>query len=389
MFAIAITLIIPMCMAQTDGLGDVNWTMDVEGITLDNRLLGVEFDGENYWLTGAGGFIDPSLYEITPDGTLVNKYPQPPGNVGYWGWRDLTWDYQYLYSSSDSDQPHYIVQIDPTNGQKTGVAYGPFPVIPCRALAYQTSEDCFWTASFGSDIYQCFRDGSFISYKNPDYTLTGAGMEEFDPDHPKLWWLTQDGGGAYAYEFDPLTGLFTGKFFKESGWWMGGWTGGCAYNAGYGAWELTVVGQCSPDMLVAYDLDTPGAPLTTNRYRVSGWFGGKVVFFLDAGSGNADRFYGLFGSVSGTSPGTVLPGGMILPINWDFFTEMLTLLALSGSPLIPFFGNLDGDGRAEVVMTVPPRVLPSGGLSSVYAFCLNNPYDFVSNSVELSILGKP
>jgi hypothetical protein len=40
------------------------------------------------------------------------------------------------------------------------------------------------------------------------------------------------------------------------------------------------------------------------------------TFSLDAGVGNAGDTYLLLGSVTGTSPGFALPGGLIMPLNW-------------------------------------------------------------------------
>ncbi|MCD4726763.1 MAG: VCBS repeat-containing protein, partial [Pirellulales bacterium] len=50
--------------------------------------------------------------------------------------------------------------------------------------------------------------------------------------------------------------------------------------------------------------------------------GGSVNFSLNAGGGNKNRIYLLAGSVSGTSPGTLLPGGLAtIPLNRDWFTD--------------------------------------------------------------------
>ena len=62
------------------GLGDVLWTLDIGATTGDPRHMGVEFDGTNFWATGAYDFTTAYIYEISPNGVLVNKYPQPPGN---------------------------------------------------------------------------------------------------------------------------------------------------------------------------------------------------------------------------------------------------------------------------------------------------------------------
>lgn len=136
----------------------LQWTMDIEAITGDPRCLGVEFDGTNIWVTGASDSTIANLYKISPGGTLLDTYAQPPANWGNWGWRDLAFDGQYLYAGDETNAPNHITQIDPSNGQPTGVYYGPFPVNPCRALAYDPVTDSFWTACWNSLIYQCFRD---------------------------------------------------------------------------------------------------------------------------------------------------------------------------------------------------------------------------------------
>ncbi len=70
---------------STSREGNFKWSMDVEGITGDIRCLGVEFDGTNYWVTGAFDMTIAYLYEINPQGILLNTYPQPAGNWGNWG----------------------------------------------------------------------------------------------------------------------------------------------------------------------------------------------------------------------------------------------------------------------------------------------------------------
>ena len=90
-------------------------------------------------------------------------------NWGGWGWRDLASDGKYIYAG-DPNVP-YIVQIDPSNGQPTGTQYGPFPITPCRALAYDPVSDCFWTGSFSSSIYQCFRDNTYNTFSGQGHIV--------------------------------------------------------------------------------------------------------------------------------------------------------------------------------------------------------------------------
>jgi len=110
--------------------------------------------------------------------------------------------------------------------------------------------------------------------------------------------------------------------------------------------------------------------------------GGKVTFYLDAGRQNAFRLYVIFGGVSGTQPGFPLPGGAVLPINWDCVTEGLLNL-INGPWLQDFGGYLDNTGSAEAYLLVPPNsnLPPGGGIN--FAYALAYPWDFASNPVFL------
>ncbi|MHC4945136.1 MAG: NHL repeat-containing protein [Planctomycetota bacterium] len=113
--------------------------------------------------------------------------------------------------------------------------------------------------------------------------------------------------------------------------------------------------------------------------------GGAVKFALDAGSGNANRNYLIVGGTSGTSPGTILPGGMVLPVTWDWFSDLE--MALLGSGIFDnFLGALDADGKAGAKLNVPPLPAGTAGVLMHYAYCCNNPFDFVSNPVPILII---
>jgi hypothetical protein len=365
------------------GAGGLLFTLDVEGITGDLRCIGVEFDDKNFWVSGASDFLKAYLYEISWCGELLGTYPQPPANWGSWGWRDLAWDGQYLYAGSDTDHPGYIAQIDPADGQVTGVYYGPFPVVPCRAMAYDEREDCFWTASFGSPIYQCFKDGSSISYANPGLALYGAAVEASNPDHPMLWWWSQDGSGCLASQFSLNTKTFTGNSFDPGSFGVAG--GACSFDMGGGVWVLAAIVQGSPDYIAVYDLGTAPITLTSDVVAIDAGTGGTANLTLEAGGSHAGRDYGIFGSLSGSLPGTPLPGGLTtLSINWDWFTTAL----ISYDPIFTF-GSLNASGNANESLTIPGPINLTESLDMRFAFCLAGPpWDFGSNWVNI-VLKKP
>ena len=131
----------------------------------------------------------------------------------------------------------------------------------------------------------------------------------------------------------------------------------------------------------AHSLDPDG-------YQISVAAGGIVPMTLIAGPENTGRSYLILGSVTGTSPGTPLPGGQVtLPINWDVFTELT--ISLSGSPLfLNYMGALNTWGGASATLDCTSVTLPSSviGLKIHFAFGLPKPWDFASNAVMVEFV---
>ena len=153
----------------------------------------------------------------------------------------------------------------------------------------------------------------------------------------------------------------------------------CSLDMGVSNWDASVgnhlyYNQRSPNWLTASPNTIPEST------------GGTVDFLLDAGSENEGRGYLLLGSVSGTAPGTPLPGGAaVLPLNWDAFTDLTVALA-NNQVFQGFLGVLDGSGRASARLdTLAP--LPSGttGITLNFAYTLDAPWEFTSNPVEIYV----
>jgi hypothetical protein len=115
--------------------------------------------------------------------------------------------------------------------------------------------------------------------------------------------------------------------------------------------------------------------------------GGVVNFSLDASETNADRTYLVVTGMSGTSPGTPLPGGEAnLPINMDILTEIA--FTLLNSPMFEnFLFVLNGDGQSTAKLALPgnlPTVLIDNYM--YFAYCLNAPFDLASNPVGVKFV---
>jgi hypothetical protein len=125
--------------------------------------------------------------------------------------------------------------------------------------------------------------------------------------------------------------------------------------------------------------------LQVDAFRISENIGGSVNFLLLSGIENINRNYILLGSVSGTDPGTPLPGGLVaIPLSWDFFTEFVISL-INTSVFSNFLSTLDALGTATAQLSAPP-VPGFAGVTMHYAYALNNPWDFASNPVAIEIV---
>ncbi len=169
-----------------------------------------------------------------------------------------------------------------------------------------------------------------------------------------------------------------------------------------GFWSITTTGLLIGDSVTATTTDmndntsefcanmtVPGTTLGANPQTISQGTGGVVNFTLSAGAAYANRKYVLVGSVSGTSPGTPLPGGLVtLPLNRDWFTNAI-IPRLNTTPFTNFKGQLDtsGSGTAQFNSMGP---LPSGlfpvGTIMDFAYVLQNPYDFASNPISVQVV---
>lgn len=127
-------------------------------------------------------------------------------------------------------------------------------------------------------------------------------------------------------------------------------------------------------------------PLSTSIDTISAGVGGSASLSLKAGPSNGSRNYILLGSVTGTAPGTPLPGGQVtLPLNWDIFTNLI--IDLLNSPVFSnFTGKLDGTGAANAVFDTLGPIPGAAGITMHFAYALNNPWSFASNAVAIDIV---
>lgn len=114
--------------------------------------------------------------------------------------------------------------------------------------------------------------------------------------------------------------------------------------------------------------------------------GGVQTLSLDAGVCNAGGTYFLLGSVSGTTPGLPLSGGLNLPLNIGPYFN-LTLSSPNTAPLGNSLNVLNGSGQGTATFTLPAGAFPTlVGVTANHAFLVLNGVPAVSFTSEAAPL---
>lgn len=212
-------------------LGDVIFELDVSTPTNDNQLLGVEFDGTYFYVTGGAGGFDPNkVYVIDTLGNVVLVLDQPD-IPDYWGWRDLTWDGVYtgvdridtLYGSCGQMVHKFGISFADSTLDHYGSFSGPcYPLN--RALAYMEDSAWFFTstgqASTAYDScynYKFSKADTYIDSVLNYYHMYGAAYDSDILEGGYVWWHSQDYLGSPFYclieQMDAISMNFTGLIF--------------------------------------------------------------------------------------------------------------------------------------------------------------------------------
>ena len=85
-----------------------------------------------------------------------------------------------------------------------------------------------------------------------------------------------------------------------------------------------------------------------------------------------------------TGPGTPLPGGLILPCNWDLVSD-LVMPFNNIAFFFDFIGTLDASGQATPHFAWPGYP-GSAGLMFYFAGCTISPFDFVTNGAAVEVV---
>jgi hypothetical protein len=255
-------------------IGYVVFEMDVETPTGDNQLLGVEFDGTYFYVTGGAGGADPNkVYVIDTAGNVMFTLDQPD-STDYWGWRDLCWDGTYagpdridtLYGSYDTRVHKFGIDFEHNNMNMYGTFQGPYHIIN-RALAYKADSMWFFSGDAHDSCYKFSKTNHNIQTIPNDYYMYGAAYDTDAFEGGWVWWHSQDSTTTPFHclieQMDAISMNFTGLVFNFAPTIItSGIAGGlCFYEGFRGMDVLFALVQGNPvDMIVGIFVrqDMPG-----------------------------------------------------------------------------------------------------------------------------------
>lgn len=267
--------------------------IDLSEQTGDFQMLGCEFAGDYWYVTGGSGPTGTNwIYRFDREGQSVGQ-PIPQPSTSPFGWYDLAYDGQYLYGSEDGTG--MIVGIDMSGNQVNQI---PSPLNPTRAIAYDPSLDRFWVADFTQNIFQIDRDGNvFAQVTNEganELAITGLGWWAQDPDGYKLYIFSRDGGTnqTRVTRMHPTTyDRITVAVLENTDYVAGG----CAVTADYNSMLVTFGGilqNSSGDRLGIYQMkfDQSWASISPASSTVDGGTVREVVVTADLADFRDDEY---------------------------------------------------------------------------------------------------
>ncbi len=166
----------------------------------DDRIEGVAFDGERFYLSGANGENPNTIYVTDREGEPLNSFIQP-GESRY-GMKDLEYDGELLWGSGEQR----VFGFD-TEGRIEHEFQGPFN--PNINIAYDSDRDLLWLAGTTSNIVAYTKDGQATgaSLNRRGLRMYGLAYWPDDPDGYPLYVLNSPAAGVMViHKFDPETG---------------------------------------------------------------------------------------------------------------------------------------------------------------------------------------
>ncbi|MFK7740856.1 MAG: aryl-sulfate sulfotransferase [Planctomycetota bacterium] len=121
--------------------------------------------------------------------------------------------------------------------------------------------------------------------------------------------------------------------------------------AGTTVWSYT-----HPAQSILFQAQSVQRRLWASTTEISVANGGIIDLTTIVDTEHTNEFYYLLGTLSGQSPGTLLPGGVVLPLNTDGLLLGMLQFANIGV-FVDTFGQIDAQGKAKPSILIPPGLL--------------------------------
>jgi len=176
--------------AQKELIGDANarpWefrrSYDVAQTLQDDRIEGVAFAEDLFFLSGARGDSANTIYVLDRDGNPANSFT--PLGDSRCGMRDLEWDGELLWGSGEQNIYGFT-----TSGDSVFAFEGPFN--PTTCIAYDNDEDILWMSGTTTNIVGYNRAGEPMDrvLNRKGLRIYGLSYWSEDPDGYCLYVLT-------------------------------------------------------------------------------------------------------------------------------------------------------------------------------------------------------
>lgn len=189
---------------------DLIKTYDLSESTGEQFFIGAEFirygsPAQYQLIATSGDFRDGEnrFYRYSRSGRFFQGFIQNTWRIAGWGLRDLTYDGQYIYGSSDNDI--FQLEVDGNFIDNYEMDY----LAVNRAITWIPEEDAFWIGDWDDTWFKVNLDGDLLdSYHDHGLTgVVGFAWNADDPDGFPLYVHNQepDDGGAMIYRFNPET----------------------------------------------------------------------------------------------------------------------------------------------------------------------------------------
>lgn len=180
-------------------IGDANaapWelrrSINLHDVTRDDRLPGVVFAGDHFYVSGANGADSSMIWILNREGALVDSFEQATHTR--YGFKDLEWDGELIWGSGETA----IYGFD-TDGEL--VHTWNTPLNPCNSIAYDSDDGIYWLAGTTTNIFACDVEGNAVrqALNRKMLRIYGLAYWPEDPDGYNLYIMTYINA-----DFDPV-----------------------------------------------------------------------------------------------------------------------------------------------------------------------------------------